>query len=91
MTRRKIPKLQAGELPWATRVQLAIDEYKSTYTKRGWASFHAVGKQYNIAWTTIRDRVKREAISRKLKIQGRQRLTPAEEDKLQEYCLLLER
>lgn len=82
MTRRKIPKLQAGELPWATRVQLAIDEYKSTYTKRGWASFRDVGGKYDVAWTTIRDRVEGGAISRKLKIQSRQRLTPAKEDVL---------
>ena len=53
--------------------------------------FSCSGEQYDIAWTTIRDRVKEGAISKELEIQGRQRLTPAEEDKLQEYCLLLER
>ena len=57
MTRRKNPKLHAGELPWATRIKLAIDEYKSSYTEKGWASFRAVGRRYDIYWETIQDRV----------------------------------
>ena len=69
MTRRKIPKLQAGGIPWATQVQLAIDAYKSTYAEKGWASFRAVGRQYNVAWSTVRDRIqegaRRESFGRK--------------------------
>ena len=91
MTRRKPPKLQAGELPWATRIELAIDEYKSSYTKKGWASFRAIGKRYDVYWESIRDRVVRGARSRELYAQARQRLSPAKEDVLQEYCLPLER
>ena len=90
MTRRKIPKLQAGELPWATRLELAVDEYKTTYTETGKVSFRSVGRRYNIHWENIRDRIVRGSKSRKAVAQDRQRLTPAEEDVLEEYCLLLE-
>jgi hypothetical protein len=86
MTCRKISKIQPGEVPWATQVQFAIIEYKSTKT-----SFRTVGGQYDVAWTTIRDRIEGGAISRKLEVQARQYLIPAEEDILQEYCLLLKR
>ena len=66
MTRPKIPKLQVGDIPWATRMQLAIDEYKSTYIERGWASFRAVGRQYKVAWTTVRDRIEGGAMLREV-------------------------
>ena len=91
MTRRKIPKLQAGELPWATRMELAVDEYKTTYTETGKVSFRSVGRRYNIHWENIRDRIVRGSKSREAVAQDRQRLIPAEEDVLEEYCLLLEK
>ena len=91
MTRRKIPKLQAGELPWATRLELAVDEYKTTYTETRKVSFRSVGKRYNIHQENIRDRIVRGSKSRKAVAQDRQRLIPTEEDVLEEYCLLLER
>ena len=91
MTRPKIPKLHAREFPWATRIELAIDEYKSSYTEKGWASFRAIGRRHNVHWENIRDHIVRGARSRELYTQARQRLTPAEEDVFQEYCLQLER
>jgi hypothetical protein len=40
---------------------------------------------------TVRDRINRDTKSREFWAQVRQRLTPAEEDVLEEYCLQLEK
>jgi hypothetical protein len=66
MIRRKIPKLQAGELPWATLIELAVDEYKSSNTGKEGASFRAIGRKYDVHWEAIRNRVVRGSSSREL-------------------------
>jgi hypothetical protein len=55
MTRPKIPKTQLGELPRDERVLLAVAEYYSTLPSKGEASFRAIGRKYNVVWTTIQN------------------------------------
>ena len=90
MTRPKPPKTQPGEVPWATRIELAIDTYKEVFEREGTASLKAIAREYKICRSTLRNRIN-GAISREFYAQVRQRLTPAEEKVLREYCLQLER
>ena len=91
MTRRKVPKIQPGSILWATRMELAIDTYKEVFEKEGIASLNGIAREYGVAWTSLRDRINNGAISREFYAQARQRLAPAEEKVLREYCLQLER
>ena len=65
--------------------------HKEVLKQEGKASFQGIGKEYDIAWETLRDRINKGAVSGELYAQARQRLTPAEEKVLEEYCLQLER
>lgn len=71
-------------------MELAIDIYKATLEKDGKASIMAVAKEYGIARESLRDRVNGGAQSREGYAHARQRLVPAEEKVLEEYCLKLE-
>ena len=72
-------------------MELAIDTYKEVFEKEGIASLNGIAREYRVAWTSLRDRINNGAISREFYAQARQRLTPAEEKVLREYCLQLER
>jgi hypothetical protein len=91
MTRRKIPEIQPGKIPWEERVLLAVDEYHTTLASKGDASFRALGRRYNVAWSTIRNRVIRGHKTRKQYAIARQRLTPGEELALEGWCKQLEK
>ena len=79
MTRRKIPKIEPGEIPWEERVLLAVDEYCTTLALKGCTSFRATGRRYDISWSIIRNQVVRGYTTRKQYAITRQRLTPGEE------------
>jgi hypothetical protein len=49
MTRPKVPKTDLKEVPWATRMELAIDTYKKVLEKEGRASIVRITKKYRIA------------------------------------------
>ena len=88
MTRRKEPKLQPGELPASVQIQLAIEDYNTILAKKGQASIRDIARRRNIPYKTLRDRISLcTAKSRELDAQARQRLTVAEEEVLEEYCL----
>jgi hypothetical protein len=91
MTRRKNSKTQPGELPWEERVLLAVTEYKTTLESKGDASFRAIGRKYDIAWATIRNRVVRGQGTRREWGEARQRLTAAEELVLEGWLKQLEK
>src|SRR5271167_2771328 len=92
MTRRNEPKLQPGELPVSVQIQLAIEDYNTILAKKGWASIRDIAKRRNIPWETLRDRISLHTTkSKELEAQARQRLTVAEEEVLEEYCLQLEK
>ena len=91
MTRRKIPNFEPGAIQWATLMELAIDRYKEVFEKEGIASLKGVAGEYGVAWTSLRDRINNGAVSREFYAKARQRLTPAEEKVLEEYCLQLEK
>jgi hypothetical protein len=91
MTRRKIPKFQPGEIPREERILLAVEEYKATEKAKGEASFRAIGRRYDIAWPTLRNRIVRGQGTREEYGKLRQRLTPAEEKVLWDYCKQLEK
>jgi hypothetical protein len=45
MTRRKTPGIQTGGIPWATRMELAIDTYKEVFEKEGTASLKGIARE----------------------------------------------
>jgi len=56
--------------------------------EKGEASIRDIVRRRGIPWETLRDRISLRTVkSRELEAQARQRLTVAEEEVLEEYCL----
>jgi hypothetical protein len=87
MTRRKIPKLRPGELSQDELIILAIEDYNIELTLKRRLSIRQYIKRRGILYETLRDRILYGAKSRKNFTEARQRLTVAEEEVLEEYCL----
>ena len=90
MTRRKIPKIQPGETSHDDKLLLAVTEYKRVWDIKGDASFRSISARYGVHWETLRNRIIRGQGTREEYGKLRQRLTPAEEKVLWEYCKQLE-
>jgi hypothetical protein len=90
MTRRKIPKSQPGGTSHDDKLLLAVTEYKRVWDMKGDASFRGISARYGVHWETLRNRVIRGQGTREEYGKLRQRLTPAEEKVLWEYCKQLE-
>ncbi len=84
MTRRKIPKLEPGELPYNKRVTLTIKEYQRLLRSKRDASLRNVVLRYNVYQETIRDYINR-AMLREEFAAARQRLSPSKEKVLEGY------
>jgi len=91
MTRRIILKLRPGELSQDERIELAIEDYNTEIIEKGRASMREHAKRRRIPYKTLQKRIKKGVKSRKNWAQARQRLTVAEEEVLEEYCLQLEK
>jgi len=70
---------------------LAIEDYNIELTLKGRSSIRQYVKRRGIPYETLRDRISYGAKSRKNFAEARQRLTVAEEEVLEEYCLQLEK
>jgi hypothetical protein len=87
MTRRKIPKLRPGELSQDKLIMLIIKGYNTKLLQKGRSSIQYHAKRHGILYETLRGRIIRGAKSRRNWARARQRLTVAEEEVLEEYCL----
>jgi hypothetical protein len=90
MTRRKIPKSQPEKTSHDDKLLLAMTEYKRVWDMKGDASFRGISARYGVHWETLRNRVVRGQGTREEYEKLRQRLIPAEEKVLWEYCKQLE-
>jgi hypothetical protein len=50
MTHRKIVKIEPGGNTVGEEVLLVVDEYYTTLALKGYVSFRAVGRIYDVAW-----------------------------------------
>jgi hypothetical protein len=92
MTCRKDPKLQPGELPASVQMKLAVEDYNTMLAEKGQASIRDIVRRRGVPWETLRDRISlRTAKSKEEEAQAQRRLTVAEEEVLEEYCLQLEK
>ena len=72
MTRRTIPALQPGELPYEEKLALAIDNYQREKQLNPNASLRKFGRAYGVHWERIRDHVYRGTEIRKQWAEARQ-------------------
>jgi hypothetical protein len=66
MTRPKVPRTEPGEVPYAIRIEQAIEAYNNEVEEGGRSSFRRVGREFAVSWVTIRDRIHNGARSKEV-------------------------